>query len=219
MDAPAAPPGLLLIDGAFVAARSGKSFESIKPADESVITTVAEAGAEDVDAAVAAARRALAGPWSRMTAAERGKILWTMGERIQERIGQLALLETQDTGKTLFDSGKIELPMAAQIFQFYAGAATKVAGRTMQSRPDAFTFTLKEPVGVVAAIVPWNFPFLLASWKVAPALAAGCVVILKPASQTPLTALEMGRIGLDAGLPPGVLQVLPGSGAKAGVAA
>jgi acyl-CoA reductase-like NAD-dependent aldehyde dehydrogenase len=153
-----------------------------------------------------------------MSAAERGKILWRMGELILERLPQLSLLETLDTGKTLFDSGKIELPMAAQIFQFYAGAASKIAGRTPSSRSDAFLFTLKEPVGVVAAIVPWNFPFLLSSWKVAPALAAGCCVILKPASQTPLTAIEMGRIGLDAGLPPGVLQILPGAGSGAGMA-
>jgi len=212
-------PGRLLIDGAWSDARSGATFTTSNPADESVLAAVAEAGADDVDAAVQAARKAQeSGPWSKMAAADRGKILWKMGELIQERVASLGLLETLDTGKTLFDSSKIELPMAAQIFQFYAGAATKIAGRTMPNRPDAFTYTLKEPVGVVGAIVPWNFPFLLASWKVAPALAAGCTVILKPASQTPLSALEMGRIGLDAGLPPGVLQVLPGSGSVAGMA-
>jgi aldehyde dehydrogenase (NAD+) len=215
----AVPPGKLLIAGDWVDSRSGKTFATVNPADESEISRIAEAGAEDVDAAVAAARRALeSGPWPKMPAAERGKILWRMGELILERLAQLALLETLDTGKTLFDSGKIELPMAAQIFQFYAGAASKIAGRTPSSRSDAFLFTLKEPVGVVAAIVPWNFPFLLASWKVAPALAAGCCVILKPASQTPLTALELGRIGLDAGLPAGVLQILPGAGSGAGMA-
>jgi acyl-CoA reductase-like NAD-dependent aldehyde dehydrogenase len=220
METTAAPQsGRLLIDGDWTDARSGATFATVNPADESVLAAVAEAGAEDVDAAVAAARRALeSGPWARMSAAERGKILWKMGELILERIQALAMIETLDTGKTLFDSGKIELPMAAQIFQFYAGAATKIGGRTIPNRADAFTFTLKEPVGVVAAIVPWNFPFLLASWKVAPALAAGCTVILKPASQTPLSALEMGRIGQDAGLPPGVLQVLPGSGSVAGMA-
>jgi len=220
MDATAAPePGRLLIDGQWAEARSGKTFPTVNPADESVITRVAEAGLEDVDAAVAAGRRALeSGPWPKMSAADRGRILWRMGELILERLAHLSLLETLDTGKTMFDSGKIELPMAAQIFQFYAGAASKIAGRTPSSRSDAFLFTLKEPVGVVAAIVPWNFPFLLSSWKVAPALAAGCCVILKPASQTPLTAIEMGRIGLDAGLPPGVLQVLPGAGSGAGMA-
>jgi aldehyde dehydrogenase (NAD+) len=212
-------PGLLLIGGQWEGARSGKTFATVNPADESEITRVAEAGDEDVDAAVAEARKALeSGPWPKMSAADRGKVLWRMGDLILERLGPLSLLETLDTGKTLFDSGKIELPMAAQIFQFYAGAATKIAGRTPASRSDAFVFTLKEPVGVVAAIVPWNFPFLLASWKVAPALAAGCCVILKPASQTPLTALELGRIGLDAGLPPGVLQILPGAGSGAGMA-
>jgi acyl-CoA reductase-like NAD-dependent aldehyde dehydrogenase len=211
--------GRLLIGGDWAEARSGRTFTTINPADESVITSVAEAGAEDVDAAVAAARAALeTGPWGRMSGAERGKLLWRMGELVLERLSPLSLLETMDTGKTLFDSGKIEIPMAAQILQYYAGAASKIDGRTLGGRPDAFTFTLKEPVGVVGAIVPWNFPLLLATWKVAPALAAGCVVILKPASQTPLTAIELGRIGLDAGLPPGVLQVLPGSGSVAGMA-
>jgi acyl-CoA reductase-like NAD-dependent aldehyde dehydrogenase len=215
----AVEPGRLLIDGQWADPRSGKTFATINPADESVIAQIAEAGVEDVDIAVAAARRALeSGPWPKMAAADRGKVLWRMGELILERLPRLSLLETMDTGKTLFDSGKIELPMAAQIFQFYAGAATKIAGDTPASRSDAFLFTLKEPVGVVAAIVPWNFPFLLSTWKVAPALAAGCCVILKPASQTPLTALELGRIGLDAGLPPGVLQILPGAGSGAGMA-
>jgi len=215
----AAEPGRLLIDGQWSDARSGKTFATVNPADESVITHVAEAGLEDVDAAVAAGRKALtSGPWPKMSAADRGKILWRMGELILERLTHVALLETLDTGKTLFDSGKIELPMAAQIFQFYAGAASKIAGRTPASRADAFLFTVKEPVGLVAAIVPWNFPFLLSSWKVAPALAAGCCVILKPASQTPLSALELGRIGQDAGLPPGVLQILPGAGSGAGMA-
>jgi acyl-CoA reductase-like NAD-dependent aldehyde dehydrogenase len=211
-------PGRLLIGGEWRDALSGKSFETTNPADESVVTHVAQAGEEDVDLAVRAAREALErGPWSRMPAAERGKIVWRMGELIHEQIRSLSMVETLDTGKTLFDSGKIELPMAASIFQFYGGAATKLSGRTVDSHPSAFTFTLREPVGVVAAIVPWNFPFLLASWKVAAALAAGCTIIVKPASQTPLSAIEMGRIGLEAGLPPGVLQVLPGPGSRAGM--
>ncbi len=212
-------PGQLLIDGAWCDARSGKTFETVNPADETVITRVAEAGEADVDAAVAAARRAFdTGAWSSMSAAERGKILWRMGELIAERAKDIGLLETLDTGKTLFDSGKIEIPFAAMIFQYYAGAISSIGGRTLNSRADSFTFTLRQPTGVVAAIVPWNFPFLLTSWKVAPALAAGCAVIVKPATQTPLTALELGRIGLDAGLPPGVLQILPGTGAGAGLA-
>jgi acyl-CoA reductase-like NAD-dependent aldehyde dehydrogenase len=210
--------GRLLVGGDWSDATSGKTFESINPADESVIATVAEAGEADADRAIAAAREALEGPWGRMAAAERGKILWRMGDLIQAQVQSIAMVETLDTGKTLFDSGKIELPMAAAIFQYYAGAATKLSGRTLDANPSAFTYTLKEPVGVVAAIVPWNFPFLLAAWKVAPALAAGCVVIVKPASQTPLSALEMGRVGLEAGLPPGVLQVLPGPGATVGMA-
>jgi len=212
-------PGRLLIGGEWCDALSGRSFETINPADESVVTTIAQAGEEDVDLAVRAAREALEnGPWARMPAAERGKILWRMSELILESLPSLSMIETLDTGKTLFDSGKIELPMAASIFRFYAGAASKLGGRTLDAHPDAFTYTLREPVGVVAAIVPWNFPFLLASWKVAPALAAGCTIIVKPASQTPLSALEMGRIGLEAGLPPGVLQILPGPGSGAGMA-
>jgi acyl-CoA reductase-like NAD-dependent aldehyde dehydrogenase len=216
MDKPA--PRRLLINGDWTDSASGKVFDTENPADESVITQVAEAGEADVERAVLAARDAIdSGPWGRIPAAERGKIVWRMGELLLEQISKVAMLETLDTGKTLFDSGKIELPMAAAIFQYYAGAATKISGRTLSSVPSAFTYTLREPVGVVAAIVPWNFPFLLTSWKVAPALAAGCAVIVKPASQTPLSALEMGRIGLEAGLPPGVLQVLPGPGSRAGM--
>jgi acyl-CoA reductase-like NAD-dependent aldehyde dehydrogenase len=210
-------PGRLLIGGEWTEASSGRRFPTINPATEAVLTEVAEADEADVDRAVAEARRALeSGPWSRMPASERGRILWRMGQLVLDRLDRLALLETLDTGKTLFDSGKIELPMAASLFEYYAGAATKIEGRTVQQRSDAFTYTIREPVGVVAAIVPWNFPFLLAAWKVAPALAAGCTVILKPSSTTPLSALEMGRIGLEAGLPPGVLQVLTGSGSKLG---
>jgi acyl-CoA reductase-like NAD-dependent aldehyde dehydrogenase len=216
-EAPA--PGRLLIAGDWCEALSGKRFDTMNPADETVITTVAEADAGDADRAVAAARKAIdEGPWGKMPAADRGKILWKMADLVLERLPGLSMLETLDTGKTLFDSGKIEIPMASAIFRYYAGAATKITGRTGTGRPDAFTFTLREPVGVVAAIVPWNFPFLLASWKVAPALAAGCAVIVKPASQTPLSAVEMGRIGLEAGLPPGVLQVLTGGGSSVGMA-
>ncbi len=220
MEAIALPrPAPLLVDGEWRAAVSGKTFETVNPADERVITEVAEAGEAEVDAAVRAARRALEeGPWGRMSAAERGRLVWRMGERILEELDRLAAIETMDTGKTLFDSRKIELPMAAAIFHYYGGAATKLGGRTLITHPGAFTYTLREPVGVVAAIVPWNFPFLLASWKVAPALAAGCAVILKPASETPLSALEMGRIGLEVGLPAGVLQVLPGPGSTTGMA-
>jgi acyl-CoA reductase-like NAD-dependent aldehyde dehydrogenase len=213
-----AAPGKLLIGGTWRDAASGRVFETINPADASVITTVAEAGPDDVAAAVAAARTALAsGPWPGLSAADRGRLLGRMAQILRERTASIALLETLDTGKTLFDSSKIEIPMAASLFEYYAGATGAIAGRTPAARADAFLYTTREPVGVVAAIVPWNFPFLLAAWKVAPALAAGCCVILKPASQTPLTALEMGRAALDAGFPPGVLQVLPGPGTQAGL--
>ncbi len=161
MSTPSAPqPGRLLINGDWQDAASGKTFETINPADESVVTTVAEAGEPDIELAVQAAREALDhGPWGRMSAAERGKILWRMGDLIREQVNSIAMVETLDTGKTLFDSGKIEIPTAASIFEFYAGAATKLSGKTLETHPAAFTYTLREPVGVVAAIVQWNFPF------------------------------------------------------------
>src|SRR2546421_5674935 len=151
-----------------------------------------------------------------MTAAERGRLVWKLGDLIQQNLDEMARLESLNTGKTMFDSGKVEIPFAAEVFRYYAGWATKLHGETLQLRENAFTFTLRQPVGVVGAIVPWNFPFLLASWKIAPALAAGNTVVLKPASLTPLTALRVGELATTAGFPPGVMNVVTGPGRSVG---
>ncbi len=209
--------GQLLIAGEWRDAHSGKTYETINPANEEVAARCAEAGPEDAAAAVEAAHAAF-GAWSRQHPAERGRILWRMADLLDERADEVAKLETINTGKTWFDSRKVEIPMAAHVLRFYAGQATKVAGRTLPTHDRAFTFTLKEPVGVVAAIVPWNFPLLLAMWKVAPALAAGCTIAVKPASLTPLSMLALGKIAQDAGLPPGVLNIVTGPGGSTGQA-
>src|SRR5256712_846490 len=186
------PTGQLFIAGAWRPAVSGETYQTINPATEEPSATVAKGDERDIDLAVAAARTAFdRGPWPRMTAAERGRIVWKLGDLITQHLDEMARLESLTTGKTMFDSGKVEIPFAAEVFRYYAGWATKIHGETLQLRENAFTFTLRQPVGVVGAIVPWNFPFLLASWKLAPALAAGNTVVLKPASLTPLTALKV----------------------------
>src|SRR5262252_10547532 len=205
-------PGKLLINGQWVEG-SGKSFDSVNPATGEVLTQVAEAGAKDVDQAVAAARKAfddLAGPWRKLSASERGKILWRIGDLVEKNIDELAELETLDNGKPIFESRYVDMPMVADVFRYYAGWATKIHGETVNTFNNAFTYTLREPVGVVGAIVAWNFPLLLASWKLGPALACGNCVVLKPAEQTPLTALRFGELALEAGLPAGVLNIVTG---------
>jgi acyl-CoA reductase-like NAD-dependent aldehyde dehydrogenase len=214
-----ATKGRLFIGGEWQDAQSGKRFPVVNPANEEVVAEVAAAEEADVDRAVAAARRAFdSGPWTQMAPSDRASLLWKLGDLLARHAGEMAELETAQTGKTLFDSGKIEIPMAIEVFRYYAGWATKIHGETLPSRPSAFTFTLKEPIGVVAAITPWNFPFLLASWKIAPALAGGNTVVLKPASQTPLTALRFAEICQEAGLPEGVFNVVTGSGSRCGMA-
>ena len=208
----------LLIGGEWRDAEGGKTQPVVNPATEEVIAEVASASKSDVDAAVAAARAALGGPWRKMSARERGRLLWRTGERLMEQIDDVARLETLHNGKPITESRHIEIPMAAECLQYFAGWADKLHGDTIPVKGNALVYTLREPLGVVAAIVPWNFPLLLAMWKVAPALAAGNTVVLKPASQTPLTAIAFGQIALDAGLPPGVLNVITGSGATVGQA-
>jgi acyl-CoA reductase-like NAD-dependent aldehyde dehydrogenase len=208
----------LLIGNEWRAAHSGKTFETINPATEDINARVAMGGVEDVDLAVKAARKAFDDPaWRRMPAAQRAKLVYKLGELIDAHADELAQLETKDTGKTLFDSRKVEIPMAAEVFRYYAGFVTKAHGDTLPLLPDSFTCTLREPIGVVAAITPWNFPFLLASWKLAPALAMGNTIILKPASLTPSTAVKFGEICLEAGLPPGVVNILTGPGDAVGM--
>ena len=193
-------------------------MEVINPATEDVIAEVAAAGAPDVDAAVSAARAALQGPWGTMSARDRGRLVSRLADRLLERADAVARLETLHNGKPISESRNIEVPAAAECFEYYAGWADKVMGETIPVKGNHLTYTLREPIGVVAAIVPWNFPLLLAAWKVAPALACGNTVILKPASQTPLTALALGEIAVEVGLPPGVLNVVTGPGSRVGQA-
>jgi len=209
----------VFIGGQWRAPASGETYPTINPATEEVSAQVAKGDERDVDLAVQAARRAFdQGPWPRMAASERARMLWKLADLIGAHLDEMARLESVNTGKTLFDSGKVELPFAAEVFRYYAGWTTKIHGETLNLRDGAFTFTLRQPLGVVGAIVPWNFPFLLASWKIAPALAAGNTVVLKPASLTPLTALRFAELTQEAGLPEGVFNVVPGPGGRAGMA-
>src|ERR1043166_3590704 len=204
-------PGKLLINGQW--SETGKSFDTFNPATGEVLTQVAEGGATGVDQAVAAARKAfddVNSPWRKMSASERGKVLWRIADLIEKNIEELAELEPLNNGKPIFESRYVDMPMVADVFRYYAGWATKIHGETVNTFSNAFTYTLREPVGVVGAIVAWNFPLLLASWKLGPALACGNTVVLKPAEQTPLTALRFGELALEAGLPPGVLNIITG---------
>jgi len=209
----------LFLDGAFVPSASGKRFPTVNPATGETLAEVAEAGPEDLDRAVAAARRAFsAGPWAEMKPRQRGKILMRAAERLQSRAEELGRVETLDNGKPIFESAKIDMPAAAECLSYFGESADKLYGETHMGRPDAMLLTLREPIGVVGAITPWNFPLLQAMWKIAPALALGNAVILKPASVTPLTALLFAELLAEAGLPPGAFQVLPGPGAVLGQA-
>ena len=207
----------LLIGKEWLDAQDGATYSDVNPATGDELAQVASAAASDVDRAVKAARAAFeTGKWSTMAASRRAKILYKMAQLIGERANELALLEVRDNGKTI-GTAKGELGAIVDTFEFYAGAATKNYGSTLPApMPGYVANTVREPVGVVGAIVPWNFPLLLASWKVAPALAAGCTVVLKPAPSTPLTAIELGKIALEAGLPEGVLNVLTGPGTDLG---
>jgi acyl-CoA reductase-like NAD-dependent aldehyde dehydrogenase len=208
----------LLINNEWRAAASGQTMEVVNPATEEVIASVASAGQDDLDAAVAAARAALSGPWGTMSARERGRLVRRLGDRLLERADEVARLETLHNGKPISESRHVEIPAAAECLEYYGGWSDKVMGETIPVKGNYLTYTLREPIGVVAAIVPWNFPLLLAVWKVAPALACGNTVVLKPASQTPLTALALGEIAVEIGLPPGVLNVLTGPGSTLGQA-
>jgi acyl-CoA reductase-like NAD-dependent aldehyde dehydrogenase len=211
------PQTRLFIGGEWTDAKSGKVFATINPANEETIVEVAEADAADVDLAVAAAKDALGGKWSSWPASRRQDALFRLGQLIQERSAELAALESADAGKTAFDAGKVEVPLAGEVFKYFAGWATKHHGQT-SSDSRSLKYTLREPVGVCGAIIPWNFPLLMAAWKVAPALAMGNTVVLKPAEQTPLTALKLAELAAEVGIPPGVLNVVPGYGPTAGQA-
>jgi aldehyde dehydrogenase (NAD+) len=212
-------PTKLLINGEWQPAVSGKTFPTINPATEDVIAQVAEADAADVDLAVAAARRAFdEGPWSKMPASERGRLLFKLAELIEANRKELAALETLDNGKPLGDSLKADLPLTVACYRYYAGWTDKIHGKTIPITGPFFCYTRHEPVGVCGQIIPWNFPLLMQAWKLAPALACGCTVVLKLAEQTPLSALRVGELIQEAGFPPGVVNILAGYGPTAGQA-
>src|SRR5881275_1673624 len=216
-----ATPRKLLIDGKWLAAASGRTFDSIDPATGEVLARVAEGDKADIDLAVKAARRAFeSGPWAKMSASERGRIIWKIADLLEEHTEELAELETLDNGKPISVSRVADVPLSIDLFRYMAGWATKIEGNTIPiSMPgNYFAYTLREPIGVVGQIIPWNFPLLMAAWKLGPALAAGCTVVLKPAEQTPLTALRLGELFQEAGYPAGVVNIVTGYGETAGAA-
>ncbi len=209
----------LFIGGNFVPSATGKRFATVNPATGETIAEVAEAGTSDLDRAVAAARKAFeSGPWAAMKPRQRGKILTRAADLLSSRAEEFGKLETLDNGKPIFEAAKIDMPAAAECLSYFGEYADKLYGDTFPGRSDAFLMTLREPVGVVGAITPWNFPLLQAMWKIAPALALGNAVVLKPASATPLTALLFAELLSEAGLPPGAFNVVPGPGAHVGAA-
>ncbi|NMO05108.1 aldehyde dehydrogenase family protein [Gordonia sp. TBRC 11910] len=210
-----------LIDGADVASASGATFPTLDPSNGEVLAQVSTGTAEDVDLAVAAARRALRGPWKDMTPGERGKILWKIADLIEERTDEFAVLESLDTGKSVTIARAVDVPLVVEWFRYFAGWPSKLEGATIPVTAPAgpgkyHAYTRREPVGVVGAIIAWNFPLLLVSWKLAPALAAGNTVVLKPAEQTPLTASLFGQVLRDAGVPDGVVNIVHGDGPGVG---
>jgi phenylacetaldehyde dehydrogenase len=210
----------LLIDGRFVEAASGKTFPTYDPATGEVLAQVAEGDREDVERAVRAARRAFeSGPWPAMTASQRGRLLWKLADLVESRADEFAELESLDNGKPRAVARAADVPLAVDCLRYFAGWATKIEGSTIPiSVPGHVAWTLREPVGVVGQIIPWNFPLLMAAWKLGPALATGCTVVLKPAEQTPLSALRLAELVCEAGYPDGVVNVVPGYGETAGAA-
>jgi aldehyde dehydrogenase (NAD+) len=219
---PIAPPKVanqkLLIDGKWVDSASGKTFATTNPATGDTICQVAEADREDVDRAVKAARKAFeTGPWrNKITPAQRGRLLYRLADLIEENAKEIAALETLDNGKPIRDSLNVDLPLTAAVYRYYAGWADKIHGKTLPVNGPYVAWTRHEPVGVVGQIIPWNFPALMQAWKWGPALATGCTVVLKPAEQTPLSALRIAHLAQEAGFPDGVINVLPGYGPTAG---
>src|SRR5256712_3670499 len=208
----------LFVNGEFVDAKGGKTFATINPATEEKITDVAAAGPEDVDVAVRAARAQMepGSEWQKMKPRDRAKVLWRIADMLTARAEEIGRIETLDNGKPIFESQFVDTPAAAECLYYFAGWSGKVTGETIPIAENAFTYTLREPVGVVGAIVPWNFPLLLAVWKIAPALACGNTVIIKPASNTSLSLLKFAEYAEEAGLPAGVLNVIPGRGSIVG---
>jgi aldehyde dehydrogenase (NAD+) len=208
----------LLVDGIRRPAASGRYFETVNPATEEVIARVAEGDAADIDAAVRSARKAFEGAWGQMRAADRGQVLQRLADLIRRDADELVALESLDSGKPVAAIRRQDLPAVIDTLIYYAGWADKINGQVIPARPDALTYSVREPLGVVGAIVPWNFPLMIGMWKIAPALACGCTVVLKPAELTSLTALRIGELALEAGLPAGALNVVTGPGKTAGSA-
>ncbi len=212
-------PRKMFIDGKWVAAASGKTFPSYNPATGEVLAQIAEGDREDIDRAVKAARKAFEGDaWSAMSASQRGRLIWKLGDLIEEHLEEFAQLESLDNGKPLSVARVADVPLAVDLFHYMAGWATKIEGNTIPFSPKYLAYTRREPVGVVGQIIPWNFPLLMAAWKLGPALATGCTVVLKPAEQTPLSALLLAELVAEAGFPDGVVNVVPGYGETAGAA-
>jgi len=213
----------MLINGKWVEAASGKSFPSYNPATGEVLAQVAEGNREDIDRAVKAARAAFeSGPWAKMSPAARGKLMWRLADLIEKHLEEFAQLESLDNGKPLGIARVADVPLTVEHFRYYAGWATKIEGNSIPltlAPPNRFlAYTVREPIGVVGQIIPWNFPLLMAAWKLGPSLAAGCTSVLKPAEQTPLTALRLGELIQEAGFPDGVVNIVPGYGETAGAA-
>jgi aldehyde dehydrogenase (NAD+) len=209
----------ILINGIWQNAMSGRTFETLNPATGEVIAKVAEGEKADIDRAVVAARNAFErGPWRKMNARERGRILYKLADLIEQNKEELARLESLDNGKPLRDSMNADLPLTIDCYRYYAGWADKIEGKTVPINGPYFCYTRHEPVGVVGQIIPWNFPLLMQAWKWGPALAAGCTIVLKPAEQTPLSALRVAELAHEAGIPEGVINVVPGYGETAGAA-
>ncbi len=212
-------PRKLLINGKWLDAEGGQTFASLDPSTGEPLVQVAEGAKADIDAAVRAARQAFTGPWSRMLGPERARLLWKLADLIERHADELSQLEALDNGKAVKIARLVDVPMAVDHFRYMGGWATKLEGSTVPiGVPGHFAYTVREPVGVVGQIIPWNFPLLMAAWKLAPALACGNTVILKPAEQTPLTALRLGELICEAGFPDGVVNIVPGFGETAGAA-
>jgi phenylacetaldehyde dehydrogenase len=213
---------LMLIDGKWMEAKSGKTFPVFDPSTGETMAQVAAGDKEDIDLAVKAARRAFeSGPWRKMTPSQRGKIVWKVADLLEENLDEFAELESLDNGKPLTVARVADVPLAIDLFRYMAGWATKIDGHTLSTSnlpSEFFAYTLREPVGVIGQIIPWNFPLLMAAWKLGPALATGNTVVLKPAEQTPLSALRLGELMEKAGLPPGVVNIVTGYGETAGAA-
>jgi phenylacetaldehyde dehydrogenase len=213
-------PRKMLINGQWVNAISGKTFPTYNPATGEVLAQVAEGDREDIEQAVKAARKAFDnGPWRRMTVSERGRLIWKLADLLEQHTEEFAYIESLDNGKPLKVARAADVPLAVDLFRYMAGWATKIEGNTIPiSVTGHFAYTLREPIGVVGQIIPWNFPLLMAAWKLGPALATGCTAVLKPAEQTPLSALRLGELVAEAGFPEGVINIVPGYGETAGAA-